>query len=115
MDINVQTHGFKLTSAIYRSTRSQFSRSLASFRDSIVDVDVFLKDLNGPKGGVDKAVLVRIGLTTQQTITVETVNENLHAAIILSARRAKRTVRRTLSKQRRVERASLRELRLSPG
>ena len=115
MEMTVQTQGFRLTSSIYRSSRGQFGRALSSFRDSIVDVDIYLKDLNGPKGGVDKAVLVRIALTTQQTIAIETVNENLHAALILSARRAKRAVKRTLAKHRRVDRVNLRNLRLSPG
>ncbi len=115
MEMTVQTRGFRLTSTIYRSARSQLTRALGSFRDSIVDIDVYLKDLNGPKGGVDKAVLVRVGLTTQQTIAIETVNENLHAAIILSARRARRAVRRTLAKQRRVERVKFRDLGMSAG
>ncbi len=105
MEMTVQTQGFALTSAIYRRTRSQLDSALTSFRDAVVSVDVYLKDVNGPKGGVDKVALVRIHLTTQQTLAIETTNANLDAAILLTARRAKRTVRRTLGKRRRLERA----------
>ncbi len=109
MQMTIQTQGFPMSSSVYRRTRGQLERALGSFRESIVDLDVFLKDVNGPKGGFDKAVVVRVNLTTQQSVTVETISSNLHAAIILSARRAKRSVRRAIDKRRRVARRELRD------
>ncbi|MEM8814873.1 MAG: hypothetical protein AAFX56_10300 [Pseudomonadota bacterium] len=111
MQMTIHTQGFPMSSAVYRRAREQFGRALNSFRDSIVDVDVFLKDVNGPKGGDDKAVLVRVNLTTQKSVAIETVNSNLHAALILSARRAKRAVKRGIAKHRRVERQEVRDWR----
>lgn len=111
MQMTIQTQGFPMSSSVYRRTRGQLERALGSFRESIVDLDVFLKDVNGPKGGFDKAVVVRVNLTTQQSVTVETISSNLHAAIILSARRAKRSVRRAIEKRRRVARQELRDWR----
>ena len=63
----------------------------------------FLKDANGPKGGVDKQALIRVQLRNRQVIALETTHENLYAAIKKSAKRAKRTVRRHLSKSRRIQ------------
>lgn len=114
MQMTIQTQGFPMSSSVYRRARGQLERALGSFRESIVDLDVFLKDVNGPKGGFDKAVVVRVNLTTQQSVTVETVSSNLHAAIILSARRAKRSVRRAIEKRRRVARQELRDWRQTP-
>ena len=111
MQMTIQSQGFPMSSSVYRRTRGQLERALGSFRESIVDLDVFLKDVNGPKGGFDKAVVVRVNLTTQQSVTVETISSNLHAAIILSARRAKRSVRRAIEKRRRVARRELRDWR----
>jgi len=113
MQMTIQTQGFPMSSAVYRRTRQLFGRSLSAFRDSIVDVNVFLKDLNGPKGGDDKSVIVRVDLTTQQSVAIETVNSNMHAALVLSARRAKRAVKRGVSKHRRFERKELRDWRQS--
>ena len=115
MQMTIQTQGFPMSSSVYRRARGQLERALGSFRESIVDLDVFLKDINGPKGGFDKAVVVRVNLTTQQSVTVETVSSNLHAAIILSARRAKRSVRRAIEKRRRVGRQELRDWRGRSG
>ncbi len=114
MQMTIQTQGFPMSSSVYRRARGQLERALGSFRESIVDLDVFLKDVNGPKGGFDKAVVVRVNLTSQQSVTVETVSSNLHAAIILSARRAKRSVRRAIEKRRRVARQELRDWRQRP-
>lgn len=114
MQMTIQTQGFPMSSSVYRRARGQLERALGSFRESIVDLDVFLKDVNGPKGGFDKAVVVRVNLTTQQSVTVETISSNLHAAIILSARRAKRSVRRAIEKRRRVARQELRDWRQAP-
>lgn len=114
MQMTIQTQGFPMSSSVYRRARAQLERALGSFRESIVDLDVFLKDVNGPKGGFDKAVVVRVNLTTQQSVTVETISSNLHAAIILSARRAKRSVRRAIEKRRRVARQELRDWRQKP-
>ena len=114
MQMSIQTQGFPMSSSVYRRARAQLERALGSFRESIVDLDVFLKDVNGPKGGFDKAVVVRVNLTTQQSVTVETISSNLHAAIILSARRAKRSVRRAIEKRRRVARQELRDWRQKP-
>ena len=104
MQVTVQAQGLKLSSALYGRTRRHFARSLSLFRDSIIDVRVFLKDINGPKGGIDKAALVKVELANQQSVVVETESSNLLAAIGLSARRARRAVRRSIGRQRSVSR-----------
>ena len=54
MKIFLQTQGFELTSAIDTHVRKQLGRHLAGSQNNIIAIDVFLSDINGPKGGVEK-------------------------------------------------------------
>ena len=111
MNIAIRTQGFEPTRAIEDFTRTQLDAALRSFADSVVSVDVFMKDINGPKGGIDKQVLARIRLRGSQVVTVECTRANLYSAIAATTQRSKRSVRRTLRKLRRIERLRLREMR----
>jgi ribosomal subunit interface protein len=115
MRIYIQTQGFELTSAIERHVREQLHRSLASSEQHVIAVDVFLADINGPKGGVDKKALVCIQLASRLTVRFEALHEDLYAAISLAARRTKHTVKRTLRRHRRMEKAELRGLNRFAG
>ena len=113
MNIAVRTQGFELTRAINTFACSQLESALKSYSDMVISVDVFMKDINGPKGGVDKQVLVRTRMRSGQVIAIECTRANLYNAIAATVRRSKRSVRRSLRKLRRMERLRLRELRYS--
>ena len=111
MDIQLHTHGFELTDAIDAHVRRQIYFHLANFEAHVVSVDVFLSDINGPKGGPDKKALVCIRLDSRSTVTIERTRADLYAAITEASRQAKRTVMRAINKYRRMEKGALRELR----
>lgn len=111
MNISTRTQGFELTRAINGFACSQLESALRSYSDMVISVDVFMKDINGPKGGVDKQVVIRTRLRTGQVITIECKRANLYSAIAATTLRTKRSVRRGLKKQRRLEKRRLRELR----
>ena len=110
MQIVTRTQGVDLTWPLERFTYSQLESALRAFRDMVVSIDVCLKDVNGPKGGVDKQVLVMTKLRTGQVISIESKRSSLHSAIAASARRSKRTVRRALQKFRRIEKIRWQQL-----
>ena len=110
MNISCRAQGFELNAAIDGFVREEVQSTLARFSEEIISVDVFLKDTNGPKGGVDKQVLMRVQIRGRQQIAMQTTREDLYAAIRISAKRAKRAVRRSLRKARRFEKLSLRRL-----
>ncbi len=114
MNIQLHTQGFDLTPAIESHTRKQLSFHLANFARHVVSVDVFLRDINGPKGGPDKKVLIRARLASRMTIAIERTRSNLYAAVSSAARQTKRTVKRSLNKQRRMEKLALRTLNRLP-
>ena len=111
MNIQLQAQGFALTDAIGAHVHRQIALNLVNFESHIVSVDVFLSDINGPKGGPDKKALICIRLDSRRSITIERIREDLYDAVSTVSRQAKRTVRRTLNKHRRMEKLALRELR----
>ena len=114
MNVKLQTQGFDITPAIEAHTLDQLNFHLANFAAHVLNVDVFLRDINGPKGGPDKKVLINVRLTTRISVTVERTRSDFYAAITVAARQAKRAVRRNLSKHRRMEKLALRELQRLP-
>lgn len=96
-----------MSSAIDEFARDQVRSALQRFSENILAVDVFMKDANGPKGGVDMQALVRVRLRNRQVIALETAHENLYAAIKKGCRRTQRAVRRHLRKSQRIRRKRL--------
>lgn len=114
MNIHLESQGFELTPAIRAHVIKQLNFNLANFESHIMAVDVFLRDINGPKGGADMKALLHVKLDVGQPIKVESTRSDLYVSIVLAARQAKRAVRRTLSKQRRMEKLALRHMRQFP-
>jgi hypothetical protein len=101
--ISTSSHNIQLSRELDNFITTTMRGSLERLADDVVSVDVFLKDLNGPKGGIDKQAVIRVHLRGRREIAIETVHENLGAAIRIGAKRAKRAVRRSLRKARRIE------------
>ena len=110
MNITSRTQGFELSSAIDAFVTEELGLTLQRYSEEIVSVNVFMKDINGPKGGVDKQVVLRIQMRGRQQITLQTARDSLYAAIRISAKRAKRAVRRSVRKSRRFEKLSVSRL-----
>lgn len=115
MKICLNTQGFDLTPAIDAHVKKQLHQHLHSSHDYITAVDVFLGDINGPKGGIDKRAMICVQLASRLSIRVETVHPDLYAAIAVAARKTQRSVKRTVRRNKRLARAQLRELRRYPA
>ena len=115
MRIYIQTQGFELTAAIDQYVRRQLSSKLAGAEDSVVAVDVFLEDMNGPKGGIDKKALVCVQLVSRLAVRFEAVHDDLYRAIGVAARKTRQNVKRALRKHKRLNKAELREFRQYTG
>jgi len=110
MNITTTARDFEMTGAIDSFAREQLDVMLRPFSDFIASIDVFMKDANGPKGGIDKEVLINVRLRNRQHIALQSTHENLYAAIKNGAKRIKRAVRRNLRRSRRPGRFSLRDI-----
>jgi len=114
MNLAIRTQGLEPNGTIDAFVRNQVHGSMKRFNDAIFSVDVFIKDTNGPKGGIDKQVVLRIRLRGGQQLALQALREDLFAAISVAAKRARQAVRRHLGKARRVEKVSLRSLVSEP-
>ena len=108
MNITTRAKDFEVSNAIDQFVRDQIHTALRHVSEDIMAVDVFMKDANGPKGGVDKHALVRVQLRNRQVLAIETVHENLYAAIRKGAKRTRGTVHRQLRKSRRIRKQQTR-------
>ena len=69
MNTSIQSQGFQLTEAIEASAKEHVGQHLHRMDADITSVDVFLSDVNGPRGGDDKRVVMRAtirGLTPRE-------------------------------------------------
>lgn len=110
MNITINSQGFAVTASIDAFIRRELDNALRRVDNDVMSIDVFLKDANGPKGGVDKQILIRVWLHNRQLIAINTLHEDLYAAVKKGVRRTKRTVNRNLRRSRRIERRRLHEL-----
>lgn len=110
MRINTNAQGFETTEAIELFVQDEVNLAFDRFRDQVISVDFFMKDINGPKGGIDKQVLIRARLRNRQRIALDTTHENLYAAVKGGIRKCKRAVRRSLRKSQRIDRLTLRDV-----
>ncbi|MFT5767499.1 MAG: putative sigma-54 modulation protein [Halioglobus sp.] len=115
MNIYLQAQGFELTPAIDAHVRSKLASKLAFVANDIKAVDVFLADINGPKGGADKKVVVCVQLKSRLSVRLEAVHSNLYGAISVIAGKVRHSVKRTLHRRKRLKKARLRELRQYAG
>ena len=115
MKVRIQTQGFELTPAIAARVHEQVNGILRRYADEVLAIDVYLKDLNGPKGGLDKQAGIRLQVRHLPPISVISVEDDLYKAIDRSARRSRRAVRRSTSKFRRIRRRGLHHLVAAEG
>ena len=109
MNITTRAQDFEMSTSIDQFVRDQLRTTLHRFSENILAVDVFMKDTNGPKGGVDKQALIRVRLRNRQVIALETAHENLYAAVKKGSRRTKRAVHRHLRKSHRIQKQRMRD------
>ena len=104
MRARVMSTGIETSEAVRAFTQGCLEPLYRLHAANLVHVDVFLEDVNGPKGGEDKAVRVRVKLRGGRTVTVRESGGDLHGAIARASRRAVFAVRRTLGGSRRIDR-----------
>jgi ribosome-associated translation inhibitor RaiA len=110
MNIDIQTRGFRLTSALERCIRKHLEGAVDGRQPQIKRMQVRLSDINGPRGGADKRCRVYIGLPRLRDVIVETTDSDMYRAIARAADRAGGAVERRLTKRRaRMYRAGGRE------
>jgi ribosome-associated translation inhibitor RaiA len=80
--------------------RRKLGSRLGKFATSIERVTARLRDVNGPRGGVDHECQVKVVLSGLPSVVVEEQDRSLQAAIDGAMAAATRGVRKTLQRRR---------------
>jgi putative sigma-54 modulation protein len=78
----------------------KLSDKLARFNSSIERVSVRVKDVNGPRGGVDQLCRIKVVMRGQPSVIFESRDSSLNAALDGALAGVQRAVRRTTVRRR---------------
>ena len=95
--LSIQSRGFTLTPALKQRVRERIGLILGNTSHPVMNVDVRLSDINGPRGGIDKKCQIHIRLSGYPSVTVTDIQHDMYYAIDRAASRATRTMRRRLA------------------
>jgi ribosome-associated translation inhibitor RaiA len=89
MELFIRTRDIELTDEIREQITRRLEFAFDTFADSVENALVYLVDLNGPKGGVDKLCQITVQARGLGELAVRETGTTLNAALNRAARRLK--------------------------
>jgi hypothetical protein len=100
MKVFVHHHRHIVTTQLQQFAKRQIRNALAKMARRVVRVDFFVRDVNGPRGGVDQLVHVVIQLAGYGRVFAQDRHRALSTALTNVAQKARRAVRGILRRKR---------------
>ncbi|MEM6730905.1 MAG: HPF/RaiA family ribosome-associated protein [Myxococcota bacterium] len=101
MDIQLRVIDYAYTEALNGFANTSMSRALGRHVEDVASVTVTLRDLNGPRGGVDQCAKATIRLRhSARALTVQCIAEDAYGALRSVSSKARTAVRRALEKRK---------------
>ena len=100
MRVDIRGQGFSVSEALRAHVERRLHFALGRFGGRVRQATVRLSDLNGPRGGLDKACRIAVRLPALRDLVVEDADGDLYIAIDRAAERAGRSVGRQLARGR---------------
>ncbi len=100
MRLTIQASGFSLTEALRSHTEQRVATALGWARQHMRQLVVYLSDINGPRGGIDKRCRIQVQLGTGREVIIEDTEADLYLAIKRATERAERAIVRQLQRNR---------------
>ena len=94
METRLIAHGIELSSRLKAYVGRRVHFSLGRFADRIRGLCIRLRDVNGPRGGLDKRCDILIDAGPRHRIVIRERQATIHAAVAFAAERARRALRR---------------------
>lgn len=79
--------------------RRKLGMKLGKFARAVERVSVRIRDVNGPRGGVDKACTIKVVLAGLPSVVVEQQHASLRNAMDAAMQRTERVVRRAVQRR----------------
>jgi putative sigma-54 modulation protein len=106
MELVMRGHGIRMNAALSGFCRRIVTGGLDRLRGRLRQVLVFVEDVNGPRGGVDKHCRLVLAVTDGHSLVVESVAADVASAIVDATHRAKQSLARRLARLRTSRRRS---------
>jgi hypothetical protein len=100
MRFSIVSRDRRLEPAQIEWLRRRADFALGRFGDRVRRVRVRLRDLNGPRGGLDQACGLDVLLTSGELVTVEAVRESMESAATAALDRMARRLRDQFNRRR---------------
>ena len=97
---NIRVDGLTVTDEERDHIRRRLGEKLGRYAGSVERVSVRLRDINGPRGGVDVMCRIKVVLSALPSIVVEHQATTLRQAVSAALAAVERSVRRALQRQR---------------
>jgi ribosomal subunit interface protein len=108
MKLSIRTRDVELTDALREHIERRLEFAFDTFRDHVHEALVYLMDLNGPKGGVDKLAQITVRVSRVGELAVRETGTTMHAALNRAARRLKYRLSEALRAEETLSRESIR-------
>jgi putative sigma-54 modulation protein len=100
MKLTIRTRRVQLTTEMSAELERCIERTFDRIRPWIHRIDITIADINGPKGGPDKQVRLRLRGRSLPSIVVEHVGVDTLATVALVAERAEQAMLRKTARRR---------------
>ncbi len=100
MQLQIHRQNIRLDQGQFEEIERRMMFALDQFESWVVDATVYVEDVNGNKGGIDKSCRVLVNLRSGKTIKVEDIDAELMAAVARAADRLSNVVGREIEKKR---------------
>jgi ribosome hibernation promoting factor len=100
VNIETRTRGFSLTPGLRAHVERRLELALDRYAERVARVRVVVSDVNGPRGGEDKACRVEVRLRGGGAVRAAAADADAYAAICAAAHRAARALARAVQRER---------------
>ena len=106
MRLDIRFRGGKVDPYLREYVERSLQFCAGRFANRIATVNVWLDDVNGPRGGVDMHCLIHATLTRYGELAVEAIGDDAEIAAKMAAERLARRIRTVLARGRTLRRRS---------
>jgi ribosome-associated translation inhibitor RaiA len=104
MRLEIRRRGVRVTEELRSYIRERLWLALGRFARHIGSIRIYLRDVNGPRGGRDKKCRIVVELPPRGRVVVTTEDTDISAAIVSAAARARFAVKRHIKRRRAMRR-----------